>query len=119
VAGHGPLIVVFDDIHSGESTFLDLVEYLVEWIRDVPVLILCLTRPELFENRGSWMTAKSNATAIALQPLTDSETEGLITSLLGGFPLKEAQDAIADAAEGNPLFVEETFGCSSMTASSD
>jgi len=109
VAGHGPLIVVFDDIHSGESTFLDLVEYLVEWIRDVPVLILCLTRPELFENRGSWMTAKSNATAIALQPLTDSETEGLITSLLGGFPLKEAQDAIADAAEGNPLFVEETL----------
>ena len=109
VAVHGPLVVVFDDIHSGESTFLDLIEYLVDWIRDVPVLIVCLTRPELFDNRGSWMAAKSNATSIALQPLTESETEGLITSLLGGFELKEAHEAIADAAEGNPLFVEETL----------
>ena len=109
VANHGPLVVVFDDIHSGESTFLDLIEYLVDWIRDVPVLIVCLTRPELFDNRGSWMAAKSNATSIALQPLTESQTEGLITSLLGGFELKEAHDAIADAAEGNPLFVEETL----------
>ena len=109
VANHGPLVVVFDDIHSGESTFLDLIEYLVDWIRDVPVLIVCLTRPELFDNRGSWMAAKSNASSIALQPLTESQTEGLITSLLGGFELKEAHDAIADAAEGNPLFVEETL----------
>ena len=62
LAARGPVVVVFDDIHWAEPTFLDLVEYLGDWIRSVPVLIVCQARPELLEIRPSWLTAKDNAT---------------------------------------------------------
>src|SRR6185312_14734335 len=78
LAAHTPLIVVFDDIQWGEATFLDLLEYLAEWIRDVPVLVLCLARPELLEVRPGWMAGKPDATIVRLHPLTPGETDGLI-----------------------------------------
>ncbi|MBA2273663.1 MAG: AAA family ATPase, partial [Actinobacteria bacterium] len=110
VAGHGPLVVVFDDIHSGEPTFLDLVEYLVDWMRDVPLTLLCLARHELLESRGAWLTGKANASLLHLQPLTQPETTGLMQNLLGGADLvDEAHSTITDIAEGNPLFIEETL----------
>ncbi|HEY7560594.1 MAG TPA: adenylate/guanylate cyclase domain-containing protein, partial [Gaiellaceae bacterium] len=31
-----PLVVVFEDIHWGEPTFLDMVEHIVDWSRDAP-----------------------------------------------------------------------------------
>jgi class 3 adenylate cyclase/tetratricopeptide (TPR) repeat protein len=110
LAGQRPLVVVFDDIQWGEATFLDLLEYLADWIRKEPALVLCLARPELLEVRPGWMTAKPNATAITLRPLTESETDGLVTNLVGGAELaSDARARIAEVAEGNPLFVEQTL----------
>ncbi|HEV8421029.1 MAG TPA: adenylate/guanylate cyclase domain-containing protein [Actinomycetota bacterium] len=105
-----PLVVLLDDIQWGETTFLDLLEYLADWIRRAPVLILCLARPELLEVRSAWMTGKPNATSITLPALTEKESEGLITNLVGGADLaREVRAQIAEVAEGNPLFVEETL----------
>ena len=110
LAARQPLVVVFDDIHWAEPTFLDLLEYLVDWVRDVPVMLLCLARPELLEVRGTWMTAKTNTSLVTLQPLTDTEIEGLMDNLVGGAQVaKKARARIAAAAEGNPLFLEETL----------
>ena len=108
LAARRPLVVVFDDIQWGEITFLDLVEYLVDLIKGVPVLVLCLARRELLEVRGAWMTGKSNAALVSLQPMTEPEIEGLIVNLLSGDALAGGIGArIADVTEGNPLFVEE------------
>jgi class 3 adenylate cyclase/tetratricopeptide (TPR) repeat protein len=105
-----PLVVVLDDIQWGESTFLDLLDYLGDWLRDAPVLIVCLTRPELLEDRPGWSAAKANATVLPLEPLSEQEADGLIRNLLGGEQIeREARARIADVAEGNPLFVEETL----------
>jgi class 3 adenylate cyclase/tetratricopeptide (TPR) repeat protein len=110
LAARRPLVVVFDDIHWGEQTFLDLLEYLADWIRSGPVLLLCLARPELLDVRPGWMSGKPNATQTPLRPLTGSETDGLITNLLGGAELvAAARSRIAEVAEGNPLFVEQTL----------
>src|SRR6185295_10631909 len=49
VGARRPLVVVFDDIQWGEATFLDLVEYLADWIRSAPVLLVCQARPELLD----------------------------------------------------------------------
>ena len=46
-----PLVVVFEDIHWAEPTLLDLVEYLADWVRDTPIMLLCLARPELLDSR--------------------------------------------------------------------
>jgi predicted ATPase/class 3 adenylate cyclase len=110
LAARRPLVVVFDDIHWAEPTFLDLLEYLVDSLRGGPVVLICLAREELLEIRGDWMTAKPNASLIALRSLSDAEMAGLIRNLLGGVELAaNARTRIADAAEGNPLFVEETL----------
>ncbi|MDP9261952.1 MAG: AAA family ATPase, partial [Actinomycetota bacterium] len=103
-----PLVIVFDDIHWGESTFLDLIEHLAEWARDAPLLLVCLARPELLDVRPGWGGGKLNATAALLEPLSDEECTQLIENLVGRAELTDEVGArIAEAAEGNPLFVEE------------
>jgi tetratricopeptide (TPR) repeat protein len=105
-----PLVAVFDDIQWGEPTFLDLLEYLADWLRGAPVLLLCLARPELLDVRPEWVTPKPNTTLVTLPPLTPQETDGLIQGLLEGDELEpEARARIAELAEGNPLFVEQTL----------
>jgi predicted ATPase/class 3 adenylate cyclase len=108
LAKQRPLVVVFEDIHWAEPTFLDLVEHVAEWSRDAPILLLCLARPELLEVRPAWGGGKRNATSILLEPLSASESETLIENLLDGVDLPGPVRArLAASAEGNPLFVEQ------------
>jgi class 3 adenylate cyclase/tetratricopeptide (TPR) repeat protein len=103
-----PLVAVFDDIHWGEPTFLDLLEHIADLSRDAPLLLLCLARPELLEKRPGWGGGKLNATTLLLEPLSATETDELLERLLGDSSLDpDLQERIRDAAEGNPLFVEE------------
>lgn len=110
LAERRPLVAVFDDIHWGEATFLDLLDYLTDWIRDAPILIVCLARPELLDVRAGWTVGRPNASVIPMAPLTPSVTDELIDNLLQGAELAStARHRIAALAEGNPLFVEETL----------
>ena len=77
-------------------------------MRDVPILIVCLARPELLELRMGWGGGKPNGTTALLEPLSGDECAVLIRNLVGRAGLAtEVEARIADAAEGNPLFVEE------------
>jgi class 3 adenylate cyclase/tetratricopeptide (TPR) repeat protein len=103
-----PLIVVFDDIHWGQTAFLDLLEYLGGSAHEVRVMLVCIARPDLLDARPSWGTGQPNATTVHLEPLTEAESRQLITNLLKGAQVpEEALVRITQAAEGNPLFVEE------------
>jgi DNA-binding SARP family transcriptional activator len=103
-----PLVLVFDDIHWGEATFLDLVEYVADSVRDAPILLVCLARPELHEVRPGWAGGKLNATSVLLEPLSEDECGRLIANLVGQADLaEEVESRIVEVAEGNPLFVEE------------
>ncbi len=105
-----PLVVVFDDIHWAEPTLLDLIEYLADWPGSAPVLIVCQSRPELLDERPRWMADKPNATTITAPPLSNAQIERLMRNLLGGVDLEaRARLRIAELAEGNPLYVEETL----------
>jgi len=105
LARSGPVVVVFDDIHWGEPTFLDLVERLTDSVRGVALLIVCLARPELLELRAGWGGGKLNATTTLLEPLSADECTVLIRNLVG--VTRGIESRIVEAAEGNPLFVEE------------
>ena len=100
-----PLVCVFDDIHWGEETFLDLVEHVADLSRDAPLLVLCMARPELLDRRPAWSGGKLNATAVLLEPLSLEETGSLLDFL--GVENDELRAKVVQAAEGNPLFVEE------------
>ncbi len=108
LAQERPLVVVLEDVHWGEPTFLDMVEHVTDWSHDAPILLLCLARPELLEKRPSWAGGRPNLTSVLLGPLTDTESGVLIDHLQGAVALPvAARTKIAEAAEGNPLFVEQ------------
>ena len=108
LAQERPLVVVFEDVHWAEPTFLDLVEHVADWSRDAPIFLLCLARPELLEMRPSWAGGKLGATSVLLRPLTDTESGVLIDHLQGAVALPvAARTKIAEAADGNPLFAEQ------------
>jgi class 3 adenylate cyclase/tetratricopeptide (TPR) repeat protein len=107
-AAEQPLFCVLDDLHWAEPALLDLVESVADWSRGAPILLLCIARPDLLDKRQGWAGGKLNATTLLLEPLTAEETEQLIAALLEGAPIDAAlRTRIAEAAEGNPLFVEE------------
>ncbi len=103
-----PLVVVVDDLQWAEPTFLDLVEYLAGWCRDVALLLLGLARPDLMDVRPAWGGGTANAGSLRLAPLGDEDSEELLQRLLAGARLDErATERITESAGGNPLFLEE------------
>jgi class 3 adenylate cyclase/tetratricopeptide (TPR) repeat protein len=104
-AAHGPLVCVFDDVHWGEETFLDLVEAVADLSRGAPILLLCIARPELLDRRPAWAGGKVNSTSVLLEPLGPAEAEAMISSL--AVLDEDLRTRICDTAEGNPLFVEQ------------
>jgi class 3 adenylate cyclase/tetratricopeptide (TPR) repeat protein len=107
-AESAPVVAVFDDIHWAEPTFLELLEHVADLSREAPLLLLCLARPELLDRRPGWGGGKLNTTTLLLEPLSSTETDELLERLLGEAPFDpDLRERIREAAEGNPLFVEE------------
>jgi class 3 adenylate cyclase/tetratricopeptide (TPR) repeat protein len=105
-AAEQTLVIIFDDVHWGEPAFLDLVEHVADLSRGASILLLCMARPELLDRRPTWGGGKLNATNVLLEPLAPKEAGELIAALGNG--LDEAfRKRILEAADGNPLFVEE------------
>ena len=97
-----PLVCVFDDIHWGEETFLDLVDHVTLLSTGAPILLLCLARPELVERRPPWPVA------LRLEPLPEPDVDELIPATLPD----DLRTQIVDASGGNPLFVIEMVAMS-------
>jgi tetratricopeptide (TPR) repeat protein len=104
------LIVVFDDLHWAEPTFLDLIEYFGGFSTEAPILVVAMARNELLEVRPNWAAALANAETLTLHPLAEDESRRLIANLLEQADLSEdVEGRITSAAQGNPLFVEEVL----------
>jgi class 3 adenylate cyclase/tetratricopeptide (TPR) repeat protein len=108
LAQRSPLLLILEDFHSAEDVTLDYLEHAADWIREVPLLLLILSRPELLERRATWMGGKRSATTLFLDPLAGEESRALVQAILGGKPAPEPLlDQVRARAEGNPLFMEE------------
>ena len=97
-ASERALVVLLDDIHWAEPALLELITGLPSGIGTVPVLIVCLARPELLEARPDWEAT------VRLEPLGAKDVDALLESLDAPAAIRVR---IAQAAAGNPLFVEE------------
>jgi class 3 adenylate cyclase len=102
----GPLIAVFDDIQWGDDTFLDLVEGLGLLSTGVPLLLVCLARPELMGRRSEWPVS------MRLGPLSAEAAAELVS---GGSATDELRARIMAAAGGNPLFLTEMIAMAAET----
>ena len=96
--------LVFEDIHWADPVLLDLIELLAARLHDLPVLLLTLARPELLDIRATWGGGLLAYQALPLEPLGGTEAAQLALHLLGA-DTKATQ--VAEAAEGNPLFIEQ------------
>jgi DNA-binding SARP family transcriptional activator len=103
VAKTRPLLLVFDDLHWGEPTLLDLVEF-VAARGEGPMLLVCLARDELLEDRPDFL---AGAERIALDALSRAESDALLDGLGGAALASDQRARVLDVAEGNPLFVEQ------------
>ena len=104
-----PLILFFEDVHWAEDPLLELIEHLAERVKDAPLLIVCLARPELLDVRPGWGGGRLRAAAIELEPLAPEESEELLDALLADRELSPSERrTLLEKTEGNPLFVEET-----------
>jgi class 3 adenylate cyclase/tetratricopeptide (TPR) repeat protein len=103
-----PAVLVFEDLHWADEGLLDFVDSLVEWVRDVPLLVVATARPELLERRPAWAGGKANATTLSLSPLSAEETARLVGQLLEEAKLSRgAEQALVEHAAGNALYAEQ------------
>ncbi|MFL5756006.1 MAG: AAA family ATPase [Chloroflexota bacterium] len=107
LAASRPLVVVIDDVHWGEPTFLELLTHLVDAVREAPILLVCSARHELLARDAAFGTGPG-ASRHVLAPLTAADAEQVVDDLLGDTLLDtRLRRRVVDAADGNPLFVEQ------------
>jgi class 3 adenylate cyclase len=110
VAADQPTMLVFEDLHWADEALLELVGLLAARLRDLPVLILTLARPEFLDLRPDWGGGLLAHTSLPLRPLDPSEATQLAASRLSDAGATANLDRAADlaaVADGNPLFIEQ------------
>jgi predicted ATPase/class 3 adenylate cyclase len=113
LASRSPLLLVVEDLHWADELSLDLLEYLVNYHRDLPLMFLGLTRPPTQEGgRAAGMaqrlTAHGSGVNLHLAELKPDDVRQIIHSMLEIEELPKAvKEKIVEYAGGNPLFVEE------------
>jgi class 3 adenylate cyclase/predicted ATPase len=116
LSSSAPVLVVFEDVHWGDPTSLELIGRLVGNIASHRVLLLISFRSE-FE--APWIE-QAHVTALALNRLGPGDVDVMIDHLIGNNPLPAAvRQDIIERTDGIPLFVEEMTKAVLETASED
>lgn len=102
------ILLQVDDLHWSDDGSLEFLTHLLKTARDVPMLVLGLTRPTLFERREDWREPPHMG-RLDLAPLDKGASRQLAEELLRRLPVVPAalSELLTGRAEGNPLFMEE------------
>ena len=99
-----PTVMLYEDAHWSDPTSLEVLDLLIERVKNVPLLIVITHRPE-FSSR--WHE-HDHVTSLALAKLTRTESGELVHALTGGRPLPAILfEQVLTKTDGVPLFVEE------------
>lgn len=109
-----PLVLVLDDLHWADSASLKLLQFVLDSVSRVPLLIIAAFRNDAqvrvtLEEALDRVALPSHAT-IELDPLSRADSETLAERLLGPDPsLAEIRALLVEYSEGNPFFLEEVL----------
>ena len=99
-----PAVMFFEDAHWADPTTLEVLDLLIDRVRNVPLLIVLTHRPE-FQSR--WWE-HGHVTALNLAKLTRAQSGAIVSKLAGGKTLPaDLLEQIVAKTDGVPLFVEE------------
>jgi DNA-binding CsgD family transcriptional regulator len=103
------LALVIDDVHWIDPASGDLLRYVAQNLRRLPILLVLSYRPEYAEELRELFTllARLGTQRLTLEPLDDDGAGEMAAQLLGRDIDEPEVQRIARASEGNPLFVEE------------
>jgi class 3 adenylate cyclase/predicted ATPase len=107
LAAVSPVVLLIEDAQYADAGLLDFLDYLIDWVRDVPVYLLVLARPELGEIRPGFGAGRNRST-LALDPLDAASMDALVEALVPGMP-DAARAEVTGQAQGIPLFAVETI----------
>ncbi|HEV8479653.1 MAG TPA: protein kinase [Candidatus Eisenbacteria bacterium] len=104
-----PVVMHVEDIHWADDRSLDLLNNLVRENEKLPLFVLCMARPSLYERRPQWGEGQRFHERIALDPLSQLSSRRLVRELLKKMPEVPTalRDLIVDRADGNPFYIEE------------
>jgi class 3 adenylate cyclase/tetratricopeptide (TPR) repeat protein len=107
LAASGIVAMLFEDLQWADTGTLDFIEHLLEWSRNVPIMIVTLARPDLLDRRPDWGAGRRAFLALDLQTLDEASMRALLAGLVPGLPGAAASSIIA-RADGIPLYAVET-----------
>jgi class 3 adenylate cyclase len=104
-----PVVLAIDDLQWAEPLLLDLIEHLIQWSKDVPLLVLAAARPELRDARSSLASSGGLVSeVVTLAGLDAAAATRLAANVIGADALPAAvAGRVLATSEGNPLFVGE------------
>jgi class 3 adenylate cyclase/tetratricopeptide (TPR) repeat protein len=109
-ADQAPTCILLEDLHWADESSIEAIGLLASgaW-GELPVLIVGLARPTLYERQPDWGADQPFHTRLDLQPLSKHASRQLVDEIL--CKVDSAPDALRElvvgAAEGNPFYVEE------------
>lgn len=104
-----PVMIHVEDIHWADDRSLDLINNLVRENAELPLFVLCMSRPSLYERRPQWGEGQRFHERIQLEPLSQLSSRRLVRELLKNVPEVPTalRDLVVDRADGNPFYIEE------------
>jgi tetratricopeptide (TPR) repeat protein len=104
-----PVILVVEDAHQAQPPMLELIEQVVREAKRIPLLVLCVARYELLDERPEWGGGLGDSLNLYLESMTLDDATQLAQE--AGEHLDPATaERIARHAGGNPFFIVETTG---------
>jgi class 3 adenylate cyclase/tetratricopeptide (TPR) repeat protein len=107
MAVEAPLVLVFEDMHLAEPALLDLVEQVVREAKRIPLLVVCVARFDLLDERPDWGGGLGDSLNLYLEPMAVEDGAQLAREVGSGLDDATAEQ-IASHAGGNPFFIVET-----------
>ncbi|WP_437820930.1 serine/threonine-protein kinase [Sorangium sp. So ce1078] len=103
---HAPVVLVLEDLQWGDLPTVTLVDGALRNLKDLPLLVVGLGRPELHETfRDLWTSG--GALEVRLTALPRRASERLARQALGQDASDELVKEIVERADGNAFYLEE------------
>jgi DNA-binding SARP family transcriptional activator len=102
-----PVVVTIDDLQFADDGVLDVLGYLAEPRRDLPLLIVALARTGPLGRGAAWVE-RGTVRSLRVAPLADPDAFALLSAIEGGALIDASvRSRIVATAGGNPLFLGE------------